>query len=219
MKEAKVMDEERQSLDSIKEQIKKKITLKEIGLPRLLILLLAGVFLLFLSFSDLFGGDNQKQQTGILSADKREDTSENNELDLYTENMEERVKKILKKVDGIGDVDVMITLKSSKEQVTLKDTPISEETTKETDSEGGKRENSKTQKEETSVYMKKENGEQSPYVTKELEPTIEGVVVIAKGGGDTKVINEIMDAMEVLFSVPVHKIKVMKMGENNSKNR
>lgn len=213
------MDEEKQPLDSIKKQIKKKITLKEIGLPRLLILLVTGVFLLFLSFSDFFGGDSNKQQAGILTTEKKQETDEKEELSLYTENMEERVKKILEKVEGIGEVDIMITLKSSKEQVTLKDTPTSQETTKETDSTGGERENTKTQTEENSVYIKKENGEQSPYVTKELEPAIEGVVVIAEGGGDTKVINEIMDAMEVLFSVPVHKIKVMKMGDSNSKNR
>lgn len=207
------MEEEKQSLLSLKKQLKNNNLLKEIGLPRLLIILVTGLFLLILSFSEMF--DNNSDNNPIESTTSEVNTKKQNDEDLtlYTENLQQRVKNILGKVEGIGAVDVMITLKSSKEQVTLKDSPTSQETTKETDSTGGQRENSKIQTEENSVYIKKETGEQVPYVTKELEPTIEGVVVIAEGGDNTKVINEIMDAIEVLFSVPVHKIKVMKMGK------
>ena len=51
----------------------------------------------------------------------------------------------------------------------------------------------------------------SPYVVKQLEPEIEGVLVAAQGAGDETIVNEITYAVQVLFDVPVHKIKVVKM--------
>lgn len=48
---------------------------------------------------------------------------------------------------------------------------------------------------------------------KELEPEIAGIVVVAQGGDEERIIKEITDACEVLFSLPIHKIKVMKMKE------
>ena len=46
---------------------------------------------------------------------------------------------------------------------------------------------------------------------KELAPQIEGVVVAASGAGDEFVVDEITQAVSVLFNLPVHKIKVVKM--------
>ena len=46
---------------------------------------------------------------------------------------------------------------------------------------------------------------------KELEPEIEGVVVVTQGGDDLLVVNEITESVSVLFNLPVHKIKVVKM--------
>ena len=131
--------------------------------------------------------------------------------DTYEAEMEQRLKVALRKVDGIGDVDVMITLKSSKERVTLKDTPYTQETLNETDSSGGTRESNTIDNKEETVLSNDGSGNSTPYVVKELEPEIEGVLVIAQGGGSSTIISEIVDAVEVLFDVPAHKIKVMKM--------
>ncbi len=42
-------------------------------------------------------------------------------------------------------------------------------------------------------------------------PEIEGVVVVAQGGGEPTVVSEITSAIEALLGVPAHKIKVLKM--------
>jgi len=95
--------------------------------------------------------------------------------------------------------------------VTLKDSPFSQESSSETDSQGGTRNSSNVQREEETVLMQSGSGGTSPYVVKEIEPDIEGVLVIAQGGEDPKIIQEINSAVQVLFDVPAHKIKVMKM--------
>ncbi len=62
---------------------------------------------------------------------------------------------------------------------------------------------------ETAVYANG-NGEETPYVKQELSPRIEGVLVIADGGDNAIVIENITEAVQALFGVDTHKIKVMK---------
>ena len=47
-------------------------------------------------------------------------------------------------------------------------------------------------------------------------PKVTGVLVIAEGGGNTKVKAEILEAVQALFGIEPHKIKIMKMGEGGN---
>ncbi len=189
---------------------KKKLSLKEIGKDKLLIMLLAGILLLFLSLPS-FGkaGESipkEKQVTQEIPSSSGKDDNE-----LYIEAMEKKLKNTLSMVDGLGNTEVMITLKGSKEKVTLKDEPYTQENSNETDGTGGTRVNSSVTKEDETVMVSNGNGDSQPYIVKETEPEIEGVLVLCEGGNNGKIINEIVDAVQVLFNVPPHKIKVMKM--------
>lgn len=188
---------------------KKKLTIKEIGLGKLVIIFLAGIFLIIVSFPDLLSqkeGSKTEEQKAIQATGVREQNADD-----YAAVLEAKLKMVLKKAEGVGDTDVMITLKSSKERITLKDTPYQQETVNETDSTGGTRISSNVNKGDESVMVSGGSGGTEPYVVKEIEPEIEGVVVIAEGGDQQIVIAEIIDAVQVLFDVPAHKIKVMKM--------
>ena len=44
----------------------------------------------------------------------------------------------------------------------------------------------------------------------ELTPEVAGIVISADGGGNASVRAEISEAMEALFGLPAHKIKVLK---------
>ena len=189
---------------------KKKLSLKEIGIPKLVIIFMCGILLIILSFPNFFSGGDQKKVTPAEISNVQTTISDAS----YEEEMETRLKEALMKVEGIGSVEVMITLKSSKESVTLKDTPYSQESLEETDNSGGERKSTTIDKQEETVLQNSGSGGSTPYVIKELEPEIEGVLVIAQGGGSQTIISEIVDAVEVLFGVPAHKIKVMKMNSN-----
>lgn len=191
--------------------LKKPLSIKEIGLPKIITLIAVGIFLLVLSVPGLLDTntgtkESPSESIGVTSTQKTTDTT-----NVYVENMEQKLENVLKKVDGIGDVEVMLTVKSSKEQVALKDGTNSQTSNSETDSQGGSRVESDTSKSEETVMSQSNAGETSPYVVKEICPEVEGVLVIARGGDDAKIISEINSAVQVLFDVPAHKIKVMKM--------
>ena len=130
----------------------------------------------------------------------------------WARSYERGVEDFLKTVDGVGEADVMITVKSSEEKVFRVDRSVSDSSTEETDSAGGSRRVSSGSQEENTVLTGSGGGE-SPIVEKELMPEIEGVAVSADGGGDARIQAEISAALEALFHVPQHKIRVLKRVE------
>jgi stage III sporulation protein AG len=129
----------------------------------------------------------------------------------YEEQQEARLEEILRKVEGVGEVEVMITLQASSEKVVEKDQPSTSQDVEEQDSGGGTRSTQDRSWSESTVYWEQENGSRTPYVIKELKPRVEGVIVIAQGGGDPEIKQNIMEAVQALFPVEAHKIKIMKM--------
>ena len=132
---------------------------------------------------------------------------------VYAAAMEKRLKHVLGQMEGVGEIEVMITLSDSGETIVEKDQKEQEKRIKESDAGGGARTTTEQETEETTVYA--ENGsEKHPYVTKEVLPKVEGVLVVAKGGDDPKVISDISDTVMALFRVEAHKIKVVKMSSS-----
>lgn len=129
----------------------------------------------------------------------------------YVAQLEKRLSDTLAYMDGAGKVKVMITLQSSAEKVVEKDTPGSRASTAETDAEGGRRSVNEMESGESTVYVTGENGVQTPYVVKHIEPKIEGVIVIAQGGGSAQVRQNITEAVQALFNIEAQKVKVVKM--------
>ena len=130
----------------------------------------------------------------------------------YEQCLEGRLKEILSHVDGVGAVDVMIVLRSSEERVWLTDRDTNSSSTRETDSGGGSRQIQSQEISEETV-LTGQSGSAAPVLKKEVYPEISGVVVSAAGGGSPTVQAEISAAVEALFGVPSHKIKILKRVE------
>lgn len=202
--------------NAIKTKEKKDIgtMVKEIGLQKLILAMICGIAIIVLTFSDFFTSKStEKKPSTENSANTTDSTySENNgTTQEYTCQMENRLKQILIQVKDIGQVEVMITLKSSKELVPFKDQTSEEQTTKEQDSAGGSRDSNSVSKQDKTVLTESETGGSEPIIVKEIEPEIEGVVVICQGGDNAYVQSEVTDAVLALFNVSVNKVKVMKM--------
>ena len=89
---------------------KKKLSLKEIGLPRLLILLFAGVILIFLSLSEAASGQKgQKDSKDETTKEVTVKEEKNRGLSEY----EKRLTEVLSKVEGVGHVVSSYPLPSS----------------------------------------------------------------------------------------------------------
>lgn len=128
----------------------------------------------------------------------------------YASCLEERLEEMLSQMDGVGRVEVMVTVADSGERVLEKDVNSTVTDTAETDSAGGSRNISERVQEEVTIYTEK-GSESYPYVQKEKLPAVEGVVIVAEGGDNMTVVSDISGVVKALLPVEAHRIKVVKM--------
>lgn len=184
--------------------------MKQIKKSDWIVLALLGVLLLVIT---LPGGEKETtQELGRSEVSQAETAEENKRTDeeAYVAYLEEKMEAVLSKMDGVGEVAVMITVSDAGEHVVEKDESLTKNTTMENDGTGGSRSTAEQKTEEQTIYV--ENGSQTyPYVQKEKKPTVEGVVVVAEGAANARVVSDISETVQALLPVEVHRIKVVKM--------
>ncbi len=171
---------------------------KEPGIKEWAIILAAGVLLLLLSVPDLFRKEKEEPVNAGSAAVQTETPKEE-----YAERMERKLEEVLLKVKGVTSAKVFITVKSTSEKVVLQDVTANTERLEEQDGAGGVRNSEKNAEEKSTVLT----GE-VPYLTKELTPEVEGVVVVISGADGNAVLS-ITEAVQALFAVPAHKVKII----------
>ena len=176
---------------------------------RLAILFLCGLLLLVVAVPVPKTGEVDKD-TKIDGESGKGETYETDSMADYEKYLEQKTAQTLGVVDGAGKVTVMITLKSTGQKVVEKDQQSTHQTTKEADSQGETRESEEKSLDKTTVYSQGTDGTQIPYVSKENAPEVEGILVIADGGGNAVVAKNLTEAVQALFGVEAHKIKIMK---------
>lgn len=187
----------------MEKKTKKKINIKDFGPEKIVLIAIAGVILLLTNFSEWRNLTSQKEEQ------KEEKTVQTGQNDAYVDALENKLVHILENVDGVGKVEVMITLKASKESVLNKD--VSEETQTEEEKNNETQKSSRNQKKQEETILSDRSGNSAPYVVKELEPEIAGIVISCEGADNKVVAASVLEAAQVLFGVSANHIKVLKM--------
>ncbi|MDB2085801.1 stage III sporulation protein AG [Clostridium paraputrificum] len=153
---------------------------------------------------------------GLLSGKNEVLTEENNTkvnttVSTYEDKQKIELTNILRKIDGVGEVDVMINFEGGEEKVAAYDSTNQTTKTEETDTNGGKRV-SDQQNDTTKVVMSSESGGNSPVILKTYKPKVIGVVITAEGAESSKVRYDIEKAVSSLYGISVEKVNVYPMG-------
>ncbi len=181
-----------------------KIKEKKLKRSDWLILVLAGILILIIALPTDTKGKKQAEET------KENLSKETDTMEASKDEIERKLEAILEKIDGAGEVKVMITYQDSGTQVVEKDKNTSANSVEESDSTGGVRSTKEQQLQESTVYDEADAGN-TPFVSKELLPKVEGILIVASGGDNQKVKQNISEAVLALFQVEAHRIKIVKM--------
>ena len=192
-------------------QVIQKAGEKKWGREEWIILILAGIFLLIVFWPV---SKEVTDNAGIEKTELFNESVEDGVGDTYKEQMEKQLEDVLKSIDGIDDVSVMLTLKTSEEEVVLKESVNVHETTAEEDKEGGKREIESESVTESVCYTKDGNESSVPYVAYTVSPKVEGVLIVVGGNKAATLKAQIVKAVQALFDVDSHKVVVIKMKES-----
>ena len=163
------------------------------GKEKITIVVLTGILLLVISLPT--GSKSGQTETNENTQTRQTGLSESAKS--YETVLEEKLEKALKKVEGVGEVSVVITLKNTSEKIIAADSDYSESVIQESDSAGGVRSTTQQSGSTSNIYYDTQEGSE-PYVTKENMPEVEGIVIVAKGGGDGNVCADITAAAEAL---------------------
>jgi len=162
----------------------------------------------------LFRPENKKMRSNILlalllgvlllaagrgfSAEEKEVLPQSAVKETSDRETEQRMAEILSKVQGAGQVDVMLTYRQTEEKT------IARNETREEDGES-------LRMEETAVLLEDEDGATAPVILTETGPIAEGVVIAAQGADQPMVAAALSQAAQALLDVPAHKVAILKM--------
>ena len=154
-------------------------------------------------------GDGKKKTSKeqVNSSSKQLATKTNDSED---SSLEEKLKNILQKIQGVGKVEVFVNYSESSETVAMYNENSKVSSTEETDTSGGKRVIEQTDTQKDIVY-KEEGGEKIPITQKIIQPKIEGAIITAQGANNATVKANIVQAVEAATGLATHKIQVFEM--------
>ena len=151
-----------------------------------------------------------KKETAVALAQKILNLNKNyNKNDLRF--LQEISIEELTEVNGIGKVNVMISLKATEEKIVLTEVSYEKNDENSTDSSGIVNAKNSYKEDRVVVYEEGSDGNKIPYVTKEKAPEIEGIAVIAEGGNNANNVLKISEIAKALIGISSHKISVIGM--------
>ena len=197
-------------IDKLKNIFQSKDKKKENLISLLIILVITLIIINRIWNDDGIKTKEELKEDAYLATIKSEDISDvnlkivenesGNVNRIKSNDLEERLKKILETLKGVSNVSVMLTYNESSCQVPIYN--INES-------------NSKNKDEETTSIEKEVvvDSESNIVLEKVLNPKIEGAIITAKGVSDPTVKGNIISAVEAVTGVMTHKIQVFEMGE------
>lgn len=163
----------------------------------------------------IWGGTDEKTEENIL---QNSTTTKlvNGDTEEVTSNdeVENNIKQILSKINGVGKVDILITYSESSQVVAMYNETYKESQTEEEDTSGGTRTIAEVNKDKEIIY-KEENGKKVPITEKVVMPKMEGALIVAEGANNAEVKTNIIQAVEALTGLSTHKIQVLEMKSSN----
>jgi len=165
----------------------------------LLIILVVTVVAINIIWKDEKEDTNITNQTNKKLADKTQETSTSNN------SLEEKLESILSNINGVGNVDVLITYNETEEIIPIYNKTDKKSFTNEIDSKGGTRTIEETDTIEEVIFQNDEI-----IIQKTVSPKIEGAIVTATGANNSSVKANIIQAVEAATGLATHKIQVFE---------
>lgn len=182
---------------------KKKIE----NLVVLIIILIVTIIAINYIWTDKNDEESSKPNTTNKQLATSEETTSTNNSDL-----EGRLEKILKSIDGVGNVKVFVNYSETSQVVAMYNENTKQSSTEETDTSGGVRTIQQTDTQKEVVYND-ESGNKTPVTEKIINPKIEGAIITAEGASNSSIKANIISAVEAVTGLATHKIQVFEMNK------
>lgn len=174
--------------------IKKNFSEKIPKEKRYKILIAFGIIaIVLIGISDLFGKEEKTDKTELVPL-----SLETNE---YKKAIESELTEVLKRIEGVGEVKVMLTIEGTTEYIYAEEIETESNISSDTKSDSYKN---------NFVIINKGNNNYEPLVKKVLKPKINGVVIVCEGGNSIQVVEKVYKAVSTVLGIPSSRVCVIK---------
>lgn len=207
------MDNEEKEEDWFKKWLPKQPDKKKRSISPKYILLLGGLGIALMIVSQFLQSDS----TEIPVSSPEEDVeatptfareAEKDSMADYEIRYENQLRETLEEIIGVNDVSVSVNLAESEKNIYEKNVRTGNQTTSETDREGGTRKVEDVQDEENVVIVRRGDQEEALVIAKE-KPAVAGVLVVAEGVDNVQVRAWVVEAVSRLLDVAPHRVSVL----------
>ena len=165
------------------------------------VVLIGFIGILLILFSEFFPQKTKIPQDAVS-------VSSDNET--FCKQTEEKLYQLVSSIQGVGEAQVWVTLESGVEYVYLQEEVRNTDTTKDYDEEGVKTLREKDNSEQKYILVNK-NGEEQPLIQKQLEPTVQGVVIVCEGAGSAQVNEQVVNAVTCALGISSNRFYVAQL--------
>lgn len=208
--------------EKLKEKIKALLQLKHKKIDQLpmktrylIVIALIGLLLLLLGNvlkpkeSEIVQESREdKEIQEIASEEVSKETSTSLLVSELETSYEKDLEMMLDKIKGVSEAEVMVNLDSTNIKVYEKNLIKGQQTTDESDKNGGIRK-VEDQTEETQLVQIRQGDQEVPLLVQTKKPNVRGVFVVAKGVDHATVKMWVVEAIAKVLDVPTHKVSVM----------
>ena len=205
-----------------------KQLIEKIGRDRLAILLIGGLLILVISMpvKDDKKADSSQKSTQSLTGltekvseepatgstyDAALSTDQTMQLyDTYAAYLEKKLGNALIAINGAGRVKVVVTLEDVGSSIVEKDISYQRDNDNQNDGSTSSSAARYEDQEET-VYTVDSQGRDIPYVSKQILPSVEGILIVTDGADKENVKKQMKAAVLSLFDLDEHKIAIVKI--------
>ena len=154
---------------------------------------------------------DEKQESKQTTTNKELASEEKNTNS--DEDLEKKLEKILSSINGVGNVNVMLTYTESTQIIPVYNKTEKTSNPNESDSGGGTRQVEESDVTQEVVYQDK-NGKNNIITQKTISPKIEGAIITADGANNSNIKANIIQAVEAATGLATHKIQVFEKKNN-----
>lgn len=165
-----------------------------------IVIFIALLIIVIIVINSLFSEEKTVESSAEIEDVSNSKISENDELEI-------KLKRILSSINGVGNVDVMISYSNTVTQVPMYSTKENTTTIEEQDVNGGKRKTEEISNEQNIIFEEKSNTK-IPAVKQTIMPEVVGVIVTAEGANNSVIKENIKNAVGAVLNIASHRIQV-----------
>lgn len=166
---------------------------------------LLGMALILLS-QLLSAGDGR---SGEVDASTAEFVSEQ-----YIDDLEAKLTGLISGMEGVGQARVMVTLESGVEYVYAQEEKRNTDTSREEEAEVSARVYEKENVEQKYILVD-QNGKKQPLLKTELQPKVQGVVIVCEGADNVRVETNLIHVVTTALNISSSRVCVVKIESND----